>query len=207
MSQEELYKKYFQDNNLEREHLWELLAGSFDIKRAIYPGSFIHITPSFHIPFLVYIDTDKQAKKFFSDPEGVMNMINNRKAYGQPTEFRFLHDSYTNQLDIEGKSFDLMISQYAGIISQPCKKYLKKGGILLVNDSHGDAGITNLDKNFELFGVIDETKGKYSISDKNLDNYFKMKSGKTYTKEELIAKGKGVKYAHVAANYLFRLKV
>lgn len=207
MTQAELYKKYFKDDSFERKHLWELLVNTFEIKRAVYPGSFIHITPSFYIPFIAYVDIDKQAKKFFSQPDGVMQMINKRKAYQQSSEFQFLPINYNEKLDLEEKSFDLIISQYAGIISQPCKKYLRKGGILLANNSHCDAGVAYMDKDYELIGVVNATKGKHRISDKNLNKYFKMKSGKTYTMEELIAKGKGMRYAYVASNYLFKLKV
>lgn len=207
MTPVELYKKYFLDNSFEREHLWELLAETFDIERAIYPGSFIHITPSFHIPSVAFIDSDRQAKKFFAEPEGVMKMNNERKAYKQSAEFKFLPLNYTKNLDLEEKSFDLMISKYAGIMSQCCKKYLRKGGILLANNSHGDAGVAYLDNDYELVGVVNATKGKFRISNKNLDKYFKMKSGKTFTMQELIAKGKGVGYAHTSPNYLFRLKV
>ena len=207
MTPKELYKKYFQDNSFEREHLWELLAEQFEVKRAIYPGSFIHITPSFHIPYVAYIDTDRQAKKFFSQSEVVLKMIEKRKVYSEANEYDFLPINYAKKLDFEEKNFDLMISQYAGIISQPCKKYLKKGGLLLVNNSHGDAGVAYMDKDYELIGVVNATKGKYRISDKNLEKYFKTKSGKTHTMEELIARGKGVGYAHSAPNYLFKLKV
>ena len=42
---------------------------------------------------------------------------------------------------MEDRSVDLLISQYAGIISQPCKRYLKPGGYLLVNNSHGGRGV------------------------------------------------------------------
>lgn len=207
MTPEELYQKYFQNNSLEREHLWELLVQELDVKRAIYPGSFAHITPSFHIPSVTYIDTDRQAKKFFSQPEAVGEIIEKRKKYPQEPEFQFFPMSYTKKLDLEEKSFDLMISQYAGIISQPCKRYLKQGGILVVNNSHGDAGVAYMDEDYELIGVVNARNGKHEISDKDLDKYFKTKSGKIHTIEELIERGKGVGYAHVAQNYLFRLNV
>tara|TARA_R110002072_G_scaffold238939_1_gene396668 strand:+ start:64442 stop:64873 length:432 start_codon:yes stop_codon:yes gene_type:complete len=139
MTPQELYKKYFLDNSFEREHLWQLFVERFDVRRAIYPGSFIHITASFHIPYVFYIDTDRQAKKFFSKSEVVMKMIKKKKVYDETTKYDFLPINYTKKLNLEKNTFDLMISQYAGIISQPCKQYLRKGGILLVNNSHGDA--------------------------------------------------------------------
>lgn len=49
---------------------------------------------------------------------------------------------------------DLIISQYAGFVGQATKVYLKKGGILLCNDSHGDATLAYCDSDYEFVGVI-----------------------------------------------------
>ena len=42
-------------------------------------------------------------------------------------------------------------------------------GILLANNSHGDAGIAYLDDDFEFIGAIYKSNGKYRLTDKNLD--------------------------------------
>ena len=72
-----------------------------------------------------------------------------------PNFVRTLFDlsiSYTAGFAEAEKSFDLLISQYAGFVSQHCKKYLKIGGILLVNNSHGDASMAKLDDDYKFVG-------------------------------------------------------
>ena len=44
--------------------LFRLLRNEFNISNAIYPGSYIQISPSFIFPYVVYLDSDKNAAKF-----------------------------------------------------------------------------------------------------------------------------------------------
>ena len=199
-----LYKKYFVDNNFERTDLFARLRDRYQIESALYPGSFVHVTPSFYFPKVVYVDTDGQAKKFFADKIAVKKIIDHRKAYYQDPNFDFIGMNYTQPLDLKVKSFDFLISQYAGIISQPCKKYLKTGGLLLANNSHGDAGVAYLDQDYELVGVIKTNKGKQNISETGLDKYFIPKSKTNLTIDYLIGLGKGIGYTKTASAYLFR---
>jgi hypothetical protein len=55
-----LYKKYHIEKNDERFGMFLLLAKKFNIESALYPGCFVHITPSFVFPKVVYIDINKQ---------------------------------------------------------------------------------------------------------------------------------------------------
>lgn len=73
----------------------------------------------------------------------------------------------TGELDVE--PVDLIISQYAGFVGQATKKYLNTGGILLYNDSHGDATLSRFDNDFEFIGVIGKNN---RIIDTKLDDYF-----------------------------------
>lgn len=57
------YKKYHIDQNDERWGLFSILIETYKIQKALYPGSFVHITPSFVIPSVAYIDTDRRAKR------------------------------------------------------------------------------------------------------------------------------------------------
>ena len=59
------YKKYYIDRKYEQVDLFRLLQNKFGIKKAIYPGSYIQISPSFIFPDVVYIDSDKIAIKCF----------------------------------------------------------------------------------------------------------------------------------------------
>ena len=98
-----------------------------------------------------------------------------------------------------------MISQYAGFISQCCKKYLKKGGILLANNSHGDASMAHLDGDFEFIGVIYRSNRQYRLTEKNLDKYFiPKKADLKVTKAYLEKTQRGVGYTKTANAYIFR---
>lgn len=103
------------------------------------------------------------------------------------------------------ESFDLLISQYAGFVSQCCKKYLKPGGLLVANNSHGDASMASIDKSFEFIGVIYNSNKLYRFTRRNLDKYFipKKKTVKI-TKEYLEKTMKGIGYTKTASAYLFK---
>jgi len=64
-----LYKKYYIDKSDERLELFKIITERYDIKSGLYPGSFVHITPSFVIPKMVYIDLDKRCPRFFQSNE------------------------------------------------------------------------------------------------------------------------------------------
>jgi hypothetical protein len=78
----ESYQKYFQERQFERLDLFEIIAEKFNVQRALYAGSFIYVTPSFVFPEVVYVDNDKQAKRFFGKP-GIYEFIGQRKVYPQ----------------------------------------------------------------------------------------------------------------------------
>lgn len=77
---------------------------------------------------------------------------------------------------------------------------MKNGGILLANDSHGDATLAYFDKDFEFIGVVERNK----IMTSNLDSYFKMKDNKTIDLSLVRDKMKGLKYINMPSNYIFR---
>lgn len=197
-----LYQKYYVDREFERENVFVALKELFNVESAIYPGSYVHITPSFVFPKTAYVDNDSKAKKFFSNIENVKNLINSRKFYNEEVDIEFFGHSYHKSLQLEEGSFDLLFSHYAGVISQPCKKYLKIGGHLLVNNSHADAGVAYLDPDFKLVAVIEPNR-KDVISTKRLNEYFIPKKGVHLGMEELIQKGSGIGYKRTASLYLF----
>ena len=48
------YKKYYVDREYEQVDLFRLLKEKWEINRAVYPGSFVHISPSFIFSDVVY---------------------------------------------------------------------------------------------------------------------------------------------------------
>lgn len=199
----ELYEKHFIQNNREQVHLFQLLRETYSIDSAIYPGSFVHISPAFIYPKTVFIDNDRRVKAFFEDEE-VLAMVAKRKTYRTESYVQAFQQNYEKDAPISERGFDLLISQYAGPVSQSCKRYLKIGGILLVNNSHGDAGLAHLDIDYALVGVANHTKDRWRISEKDLGKYFIPKKGTHPSKEDLRSSMKGIGYTKTASNYLFR---
>lgn len=199
----ELYKEFFVDRDFERLGLFQLLAEHCRVERALYPGSFVHVTPSFVFPVTTYVDTDRRAKKFFEYP-GLREFIAKRKIYPQSPEITFHPVDYRNPMDEKEKSYDLLISQYAGFVSQHCKQYLKINGYLLVNNSHGDASMVSIDCDYEFKAVFHHKDGQYRKSEKNLDAYFVPKKPVQVTKAYLEKIQKGIGYKKTAFSYLFQ---
>lgn len=135
-----------------RKDIYNVVVKKYNIKSCLYPGSHIDISPSFVIPNVTYVDNFKGAIKFFKEKDQIINLIDELKDYKEKTNINFIGIDYYEELDI--KKVDLIISQYAGFVGQATKRYLKAGGILLCNDSHGDATLAFNDSDFELVGVL-----------------------------------------------------
>jgi len=198
----DLYQEHFVDKDFERLDLFQLLREKYGITSAIYPGSFVHITPSFVFPVTTYIESDKRAKKFFENP-GLSEFINFRKGYREAPVVQFYAQDYRKAIDEEEK-YDLLISQYAGFVSKYCKRYMKIGGILLVNNSHGDASMASIDDDLVFIAVVLKSGSKHQISENKLPEYFVPKKAMEITVEYLESIQKGIGYTKVASSYLFR---
>ena len=197
------YKKYYIDREYEQVDLFRLLKNEFDISSAIYPGSYIQISPSFIFPYVVYIDSDKHAIRFFQSGS-LEEIVKARKEYPQDPKIVFHGIDYHELIEDYHGEFDLLISQYAGFISGVCKPYLRVGGYLLVNNSHGDAGMASIDSDYQLIGTVHRRRGKYRLSRTSLADYFIPKKDITVTRELLLERKKGIGYTRTAALYLFQ---
>ena len=189
-----LYKKYHVDKEYTSIGLFRELNKKFTIDKVFYPGSHVHIAPSLIFPNVTYADSFRNTHKFFEDEE-TADFIRKNKEYPEEPVVRFYQQDYHEPFEELGKEFDLVISQYAGFVGQTAKPYLKKGGLLACNNSHGDASMASLDSDFELIAVYRRKADDiFSISDKNLEEYLKPKNNVEPTKEQLIKSMKGVAY-------------
>lgn len=179
-----------------REKLYDLITKEFNVKKALYPGSHIDITPSFFIPEVTYIDSFKGTKNFFNNLDDINRYVNLRKTYTKNPSIKFYNVDYYASLDVI--DVDLIISLYAGFVSTATKRYLKHQGIILANDSHADATLLYHDEDFELIGVINNAK----ITRNNVSQYFLSK--KPIDLENVKKNMKPPKYIKVAEYYLFR---
>jgi hypothetical protein len=197
------YQKYYIDRDYEQIDLFRVLKSTYEITKAIYPGSYIQISPSFIFPDVVYIDSDKNAIKFFQSNQ-LIELVRERKEYNEDPMISFHGVDYRNLIEEYQCQFDLLISQYSGFISEACKYYLRIGGYLLVNNSHGDAGLASIDEDYQLISTAHKTRGTYRLSDTSLEKYFIPKRRIMVTKELFYKTGKGVGYTKTAPLYIFK---
>ncbi len=199
----DIYKKYFVDKGDERLGLFRLLAEKFDIKSGLYPGSFVHITPSLVIPLMVYVDMDKRCEPFFNNDK-TREFVDKNKEYEKSATYRFHKADFSGGFEEKKSSFDILISLYAGFISKFCGEYLKKGGILVANNSHGDAPLAYLDERFEFIGVVLRNGNRFRYSEEALDSYFIPKGNKMIDEKTIEKTMKGPAYSKDAYVYVFR---
>ena len=187
----------------DRKSLFQTIGDHIQAERVLYPGSYVDVSPSFVFPAVTYVDADKRAAAFFTDEEGVTELIHADPESPPQPRFSFLHRDYTTDLGLADASFDLLVSLYAGFISEACTDALRIGGTLLVNPSHGDAAMAALDPRYQLSGVIMNAGGGYGIITEDLDTYLIPKEPTTLTRASLRESGRGVKYTKSAFAYLF----
>jgi len=169
---------------------------------ALYAGSYVDIAPSFVFPNVTYVDVDRRAKTFFDDEDGVREIIADEAGGRVSAAFSFMHSDYS-KLDVAPETFDLLISLYAGFISEHCTGFLKIGGCLLVNPSHGDVALASLDPRYRLAAVVLSAAGDYRVSKADLCTYMQPKNAVELTRESLFASNRGIDYTRPAFAYLF----
>ena len=197
----------------DRKRLFTAVSQAITAERVLYPGSFVDIAPSFVWPDVTYVDMDRRARSFFEDVEGVAEIIakNDPATAGRlPTDgfstkpvVSFIPGDYSQDLGLVEGSYDLLVSLYAGFISQHCTHYLRVGGMLLVNPSHGDAAMASIDSRYELRAVVESRPGQYRVRRDDLDTYLITKKPVEITIDLLQQSGRGVAYTKSPFAYMF----
>lgn len=177
-----------------------------NVRDVLYPGSYVDIAPSFVFPSVTYLDMDKRTPKFFADEAGVLEIVAQHDPPTANPLVAFVHADYRHALPLPDVHYDLLVSLYAGFISEHCTDHLKVGGTLLVNPSHGDAAMASIDPRYELSGVVKVRAGDYAGTTDNLDSYLvpKKPPKEPVTKEWLHQWGRAIAYTKPAFAYLFR---
>ena len=201
-----LYEKHHSKKEYTSIGLFREIKKRFNPDRVLYPGCYVHITPSFVLSDVAYVDSFRDTQKFYDSSE-VKEFIETNKEYQEKTNLKFYHQDYTKNISEDLESFDVVISQYGGLVGKAVKKYLKKGGILVCNDSHGDASMTSMDLDYELIAVYNRKSDEiFNISSKNLKEYFIPKKNVKVTKESIEKTMKGTPYTKSPSGYIFRKK-
>ena len=184
------------------------VAKHVDSGPVLYPGSYIDIAPSVFFDEVTYVDMDRRATRFFAEADQVAQLVaHKRVAAGRPpldpAAVRFQEADYNEPLPLADGSIRLLVSLYAGFVSERCRRYLAPGGWLLANNSHGDASMASLDPAYSLAAVVTNPGGDYRVTTKDLARHMIPKKGHAPSAEALHQTNKGVAFTHPAFAYLF----
>lgn len=204
MKELDLYHKYHASKEYTSIGLFRKLQQQFTISKVFYPGSHVHITPSLVFADVTYADSFRNTDKFFADA-AVPDFIRRHREYPDEPRIRYYQQDYNDPFDeLTLGEFDLVISQYAGFVGQAVKAYLKTGGLLVCNNSHGDASMAALDDDYQLIAVYQRRSDeKFTLSDNCLQDYLIPKKPPHATKEQLLKTMKGVAYSKSPGGYIF----
>lgn len=189
--------------------LFASVAEGIGPSRVLYPGSYVDIAPSVLFDDVTYVDTDRRAARFFAQTEAVADLVRReriatRDAPAGPATLRFHEADYRSALPVAVDSMDLLISLYAGFVSEHCTRYVASGGWLLANSSHGDVAMATLDPAYVLAAVVTSRAGRYRVRTDDLDRYLVPRRGHPPTVEQLHRTNRGIAYTRTAYAYLFR---
>jgi len=153
---------------------------------------------------VTYVDTDARAARFFADRDLVAAELAGRTRPGAGRQVRFLAADYTQPLDVAAGSMDLLISLFAGLVSDYARRYLRPGGWLLANSSHGDASLAALDPSLRLIAVAHHRDGPYRLTTDRLEDYLVPRRPDLAHADRIRAAGRGIAYTRSAFAYLFQ---
>ena len=170
----------------------------------LYAGSFVDIAASFSYESVTYVDNDRQAARFFSDSSGVDEIIAHHRLSPGKAAWRFINGDYRTELAVPDLSVGLLVSLYAGFVSEHCTRYVRPGGWLLVNPSHGDVAIVSIDKRYRLGAVVTARSGSYSVKETNIDSYLIPKKPTDLNVDAIHEWGRGIAYTKSPFAYLFQ---
>ena len=180
------------------------------VQRVVYPGSYVHLTPSLVFPRVCYLDSVKGfGAAMQSDNLG--HWLDAHKEYAEPAEITAIETAYNRIPSTLIAVFGLMISLNAGAISQECKPLLFPGAYLLANDGHYDAARAHADADYTLVAAL-SANGAYETGEEALRGYFVSKQGQPLTREMLAENTQRspskarYKMARTASAFLFRFK-
>ena len=87
--------------------LWafRLVEENFDCRRALYPGSYLHVTPSLVFPEVCYVDSVKGIGAALASPE-LLEYVSTHKEYLEDVCIRCYEEDYTSFDSEPRSSFD-----------------------------------------------------------------------------------------------------
>ena len=171
--------------------LWafRLVGENFGCRRALYPGSYLHVTPSLVFPEVCYVDSVKGIAAALASPD-LLEYLSGHREYSENPRIWCYEEDYARFDSEPHVSFDLLISLNAGFVSQACRSFLKPGGLLLANNGHYDAARAQVDPGYRLVGALDGGSLLLDSSHPDLSSHFRTAKGEALTLEMVEADAK-----------------
>ena len=148
--------------------------------QVLYPGCHRHITPSLIFSDVTYVDCDGKVGGVFGRNSVTQEWLDEHKQYDRETSIRFVCSTYQEMYhpnhDIQQNSHDLLISLSAGIVTDDGLKFLKPGGLYLVNSGHADAFVAFLSPEVKIRAYWDETTKTFCQDEGQLQDLFLARS-------------------------------
>lgn len=187
----------------DRTALFGLVAQRWVVEKVLYLGSYVDIAPSMVWQDVTYVDQDRRAEKFFSNQKLVTTQLNNRRYGPAAPRLQFFRCDFSDQLPLEPQSFDLVISLYSGPSVPHALKYLRPGGLLMVNNSHADSSIAISEPSLTPVACIVRRGEGHTLIDSHVDDYFAFKQKDSDVVKARIASGRGAALAKPSFCHLF----
>jgi hypothetical protein len=198
------YDRFYSALSFDRAGLFELIKAKYGCGTVLYPGCSVHITPSFYFQHVVYVDINETAKEFFQDNQNVLSIVNSNKKYRQSAYIQFIHGDYTKKLPLRENNYDLLLSIYAGGITEFCKKYVKPGGIIVSNNHQNDARQALKDSSVRFEALIRRKGKKYIIENDTGEKMLKILQEYSMPTENMKNSSSGMKYVDNEYYFVFR---
>jgi len=188
----------------DRSGLFAALVDTWPIERVLYPGSYVDLSPSTACRSVTYVDTDRRAERFFADRDLLRAELAGSTRPGAGVEVAFLPDDFTQPLSVPDHSMDLLVSLFAGPVVEHCRRYLRPGGWILANTSHGDASLAALDPSLLLVAAVHHRDGRYRLVTHGLEQYLVPKRPEAADPDLIRSTGRGIPYTRTAFAYVFQ---
>jgi hypothetical protein len=198
------YERFYSALSFDRAGLFELIKDKYGCGTVLYPGCSIHITPSFYFQHVVYVDINETAKEFFQDNQNILSIVNSNKKYKKSAYIQFIHSDYTEKLPVRENNYDLLLSIYAGGITESCKKYIKPGGIIVSNNHRNDAQQALKEPSVRLEALIRRKGKKYNIENGTGEKMLKALQEHSVPTKNMKNSSSGLKYVDNEYYFVFR---
>ena len=163
--------------------VFRAVPGLVGVRRVVYPGSYVHVTPSIVFPCVYYVDSVRGFDVAMQSND-LLAWLDAHKEYAEPVAVTAMEAAYNRIPPSLFARFDLMISLNAGAVSQECKPLLAPGAHLLANDSHHDASRAWTDADYALVAALG-ADGTVETEEEALRGYFVTRQGQPLTREML----------------------